>query len=138
MKPDKVRIDRATWAAGSHVERGYLSELLNRAGQMCCLGFLAEACGVPRPSLLGTPMPGNLVVHRELLPSVLFERGYTSTTGNASSWEFALATINDIGNGDASFTDIDDATREAWIAEGFRTLLGIEVEFFNDYPAEAP
>jgi hypothetical protein len=44
------------------------------------------------------------------------------------TWENMFAIINDD-------PDIDNEDREAWIAEGFKTVLGYDVEYVGEYPA---
>jgi hypothetical protein len=61
--PKILTIERATWRRGG----GYPSDrlgptrLLNDRGLMCCLGFDAVACGVPRERILGEVDPESLL-----------------------------------------------------------------------------
>lgn len=66
-KPPPLReliIDRKTWLRGS--KESYL--LRPKDGKKCCLGFLAEQCGIPTEFLHGKDSPVNLVVPGKRLP----------------------------------------------------------------------
>jgi hypothetical protein len=72
-------VDRKTWVRGN---KGGISALLNEEGNMCCLGFLGETCGVPRKLLLRTAVPDSLSpVQQKKFPKV-------------SAWE-AFVEVND-------------------------------------------
>ena len=45
-------VDRKTWYRGKGSEG---SRLLDSSGQRCCLGFVAEQCGIGDEDLLGSP-----------------------------------------------------------------------------------
>lgn len=132
----KVTIDRATWSAGERVAPSRDDEdvpenaLLTHHGTRCCLGFLGQSCGVPDTKTLNASLPSDVEGHR--WPSALFDdapsrRQYYS---KPDDWEIVFSLLND-------FEDIDDATRESWIATGFRIVLGVEVEFVGEYPEAA-
>lgn len=65
----KLVIKRKKWVNGSNNSDALLnkelketdwagaSELLNDKGNMCCLGFLGKACGIPKSSLLNECVP---------------------------------------------------------------------------------
>lgn len=114
-----LTIDRAKWRTGT---RGAgFCVLLNRRGYRCCLGFLGQARGLRDiDANVGYPSGAR---HMANWPPELFHPAPL----DEDSWEDTLARINDA-------SDIDDATREDWIATGFREVLGIEVTFVNAYP----
>ena len=51
----KLTIDRATWLRGEGDSESKL--LRERDGKMCCLGFYAVACNIPRDRILDTETP---------------------------------------------------------------------------------
>lgn len=53
-------VNRKTWVRGKNVMQKGMSALLNEAGNMCCLGHLGIACGVPKDKLLYKVHPDNL------------------------------------------------------------------------------
>jgi len=128
----KVRINRAkhrTGRYGVHDCHLGISCLLNDEGGQCCLGFLGEACGVRREDLIGRLMPPEEIGSDSPWPSAL-QRVAPCKADIGRSWAETFAWINDIEG-------IDDETREAWIVEGFRTVLGVDCEFYGEYPAVA-
>lgn len=114
-------IDRATWGAGQHLEGS--SCLLTHHGQRCCIGILGGALGVPDADLLHRWYASTL--RSWPWPEALFEM--SPHDRETFEWQHVLAALNDE-------RDIDDATRESWIATGFREVLGIEVTFTGEYP----
>lgn len=123
----KVTIDRAKWNVGERL--GLAALLHERNRSMCCLGFLGASCGIELAKLEDHGMPTELDEgEQEKYPGALFRRTNAAIGDNGRlQWEDVFQQIND----DKS---IDDATRESWIAEGFRTVLGVEVEFVGEYP----
>lgn len=125
----KVTIDRSRWLVPSTCpdEDGVL---LDRTGFRCCLGFLGQACGVPDAPMLGKPLPGDVNGY-DLWPAPLFTKTPLSKTGSEDdTWATVFAAFND--------ADIDNATREEFIAHGFRVVLGLDTEFVGEYPAPRP
>ena len=128
----KVTIDRAKWRTGRFglplaISAAGDSALLNVEGNRCCLGFLGQACGVDieERSCYPRNVPGPW-------PAKLFDvTEHRSRYGMNCTWEDVFVSSNDAD-------DTDDATREAWIAEGFRTVLDAEVEFIGEYPETTP
>jgi len=140
---ERLVIDRRYWLRGRGGEASGL--LMSRispyplpAGdEMCCLGFFCLQQGIARDDLRYRSVPSNVNAFWSEGP---FSRSATfrfpwlrEHTGNrlressdlgGALWEDVLAIINDCKT-------IDDATREVWLAEGFKTLGGIEVEFVN-------
>ena len=79
-------VKRSTWARGGH--NGPImvpSRLLNSYGNMCCLGFLGETCGIPKATLMGVALPMDLSDENYLQ--------YPKLDGD-DSWG-AFATLND-------------------------------------------
>jgi hypothetical protein len=79
-------IDRARWGQGA----------LKRidSGKMCCLGFLAVACGVPEDELFFTGISGNSAMgmpRPEWAEKYGMPAGVTYTLG----WQTLAAEIND-------------------------------------------
>lgn len=68
MDKKTIVVDRQTWAFGdaSTSVRGY-TQLLNRLGNQCCLGFLCEQCGIARDRLRGISLPQQLSFRGTLL-----------------------------------------------------------------------
>ena len=59
--PKEFTIVRSKWAHGGTQNERILgpTNLLNDKGNMCCLGFYAEACGAPKTYLRGRAYPGS-------------------------------------------------------------------------------
>lgn len=118
----KLTIDREIWRAGPH-GRGAAGELINDEGCLCILAFLCRAVGIPDEELIGVPLP-YLLNGFELskLPRAL----YDTTSMGIVTWEKVFVVISDA-------RDIDDEIREAWLAEGFKRILDIDLVFVGDY-----
>jgi hypothetical protein len=141
----KLVIDRSRWLRGETE-----GVLLNDDGRMCCLGFEALRIGLTAREIR---YGGNITTlecwcGREEKQHLMREVDYPGWLGDfftsrtdvgyaqhsnrtdlpqpypMGSAEDALTIINDC-------PDVDDATREAWLTEGFRALGGIEVEFVD-------
>jgi hypothetical protein len=126
----KVIIDRRKWNTGKRLAEPKLLDELT--GSMCCLGFLGLACGATRNDLADECLPGDVRKVQRLdglgetpWPEALFGRTDAFRVG-CNTWENILSMMNDVEG-------IDHADREPWIAEGFKTVLGVEVEFVGDY-----
>lgn len=132
----KVTIDRAKWNVGNlhgpsclfSDERDPIRSLWRRS--YCCLGFLGKAVGFTDAEMLSKPLPSVIDQERERYPLRLFRHSGLGDFGGPVTWQSAFAAMNDADN-------IDHPTRESWIAEGFRTVLGVDVEFVGEYP-ESP
>jgi hypothetical protein len=59
-KPLTCTVNRKTWVRGRYLMQMGMSALLNQEGNMCCLGFLGEACGVPKEKMLYRVVPSSL------------------------------------------------------------------------------
>jgi hypothetical protein len=56
-RPTKFTVDRSKWLRGCAGQ----SMLLDREGNMCCLGFVSAQCGVPADALINNPAPWHLL-----------------------------------------------------------------------------
>jgi hypothetical protein len=98
---------------------GEESMLLDERGNMCCLGFLGEACGVKH-------------MHLKILPSEIGDeyreagQGWLFDRLNNERMQVLLIKVNDADGA-------DENDRENWIAEGFKCLSGgaWDVEFID-------
>jgi len=120
----KLTIDRSKWHRG---RGGVMSYLLSHYdGKMCCLGFLALACGVPKDMIRGIRSPLGLANRSGSLPEpmqfLVNEARYSPTTGHTTAALFLVGTNDDCG--------ITDEQREAALSTCFRAN-GIEPEFVN-------
>ena len=121
----KLVIDRSRWLRGLG---GALegSALLDDVGGMCCLGFLAESCGVDLKSYsysCDRQAPYQLTLaDRKKLPEELF---YPSVNNDCSGWAFAAMELNDCSG---ALYEENPEQREAELAEHF-AKIGIELEF---------
>ncbi len=107
-------LDDATWYRG----RGMSGSCLRHTdGQMCCLGFLALACGATSEDIELEAMP-------EDVPEIAWPAGLLETFGVAMSDSRIGRTIAEI-NDDST---IDDATRLERLAPLFERL-GYRLEF---------
>lgn len=132
----KVVIDRAKWNTGHRLSDK--SVLRNAREERCCLGFLGEACGVPASGLEDVFYPLSPAICSiyapacsRAWPAALFERA--PHEARDTQWRHVFAVLNDYNQ-----SIIDDATRESWISDGFRIVLGCEVEFVGAYPEVKP
>lgn len=65
----KFKVIEDTWLHGPFPEGTNTSVLLNGKGDRCCMGFLAQQCGIPDEALLDLPDFSHLErVHWEKLP----------------------------------------------------------------------
>lgn len=68
MTVDKIIIDRSKWGTGYLLRRDLLAlgpgELDPDEGKMCCLGFLARACGATDDEIRGMPMPNRELANK--------------------------------------------------------------------------
>ena len=121
MKKDYLIIDRAKWRTGANspIETGVgQTQLLNKEGYMCCLGFRCHQMGIPEKDLLGMGSPGSIITDWDI-PDLINSRGNTPFTAEA-------VRIND----DSSITPEE---REKRITKHFATI-GVTVEFKGKYP----
>ena len=78
--PKEFTIDRAEWVNGGRdPDKSGESGLLNPEDNACCLGFYANACGVPWDKLFNMDTPRELLTTRRItLPLMLDEHKCTS------------------------------------------------------------
>ena len=127
----KVTIDRSKWSAGPYTQPSkngwYGNALLTDRGKRCCLGFLGQACGLTDALARDRALPR---FQDTDWPKNLFENSVRMDP-YPLHWAQVFADINDS-------VVVDDGLRESWIAEGFRAVLGVEVEFVGEYPNAEP
>ncbi len=117
---ESFEIDRATWL---HGEGGYKSTLLRGDGKMCCLGFLALACGVPEEQAKRTrTLLGLIPEVRSFLPSLF---AHPQMEGRHMYLTNDLMNANDV-------MGLPDDVREERIADKFKEA-GIKVTFTGSY-----
>jgi hypothetical protein len=125
-------VDRSRWRSGRYGKyatgklgvNGLASTfLLDENGSMCCLGFVAQQCGVPKKALLEANAPRVLDwVHKATTtPALIQSDGFTETS----------LTKTAIGINDN--TKIDRKTREKRLKAVFKKH-GYSIEFIGHYP----
>lgn len=125
----KFRVNRKKWARGGKngIEHG--NYLLNNRGTMCCLGFLAKACGYESKTIKGKSMPEQVVYS---VKSDLFPTGLVKDVKPLDLYDMPKRDTRQCGR-IASCNDkeaITDEVREARLKKLFATI-NIEVEFFG-------
>jgi hypothetical protein len=117
---DYLIINRAKWRTGQDGEtetgKGD-TQLLNKEGYMCCLGFRCQQMGVPRKLLLEEGTPG--CIRGWDIPDLIDDDG-DNTEFSQTAME-----LNDA-------QDMSRITRERKIKAHFETI-GVTVEFIGDY-----
>jgi hypothetical protein len=80
----KFTVVESKWLRGG--KGGPLSMLLNNRGDQCCMGFFAEACGVPRSALLESCYFSSkaVVPHYDLIPEPLRPQGDIRVHGDVA------------------------------------------------------
>lgn len=128
----KFRIDRARWACARPHGDNDDTALLNAQGQMCCLGFLAESCGVSAKNRLDVGYPSSLnsadVRGAKKLASLIndtYDEGGFEVKVAVKHHEEDFININD--------HEYIDSSREAKLAKMFAEN-GIKVQFYGKYP----
>lgn len=73
----ELTIEPARWS------RGCTSMLLEAGGKMCCLGFLAKACGYDDATILNQSTPGSLITNGlpNMFPESMIDGDKTSQFG---------------------------------------------------------
>ena len=126
----KFKIIESKWLRGGRDGEGKTSpsQLLDKDGHMCCMGFLAEACGVPRDALDDACYWSHdrVMDHRNKLPEVLLPPGPYSHGKLAQ----AIYDANDANlDPETAFMGfLSDSARKAKLTALFAEA-GIEVEF---------
>ena len=122
MKTDYI-IKRSIWRRGGclRLDMG-ITQLLNRQGNMCCLGMICEQAGVPRTSLFRTVAPWALIQKDVAIPSDLAWL-FIGDSIDGDSVSFNMMVAND----DES---IDDSEREATLT-ALAAKAGITLTFVD-------
>ncbi len=139
MKPKSFTIDRKIWSnaethrrledVGRHAEAH--SKLLDEHGRMCCLGFYALACGVPKESIENVSTPDCIIKpYRRLVT------GMVCTSEGSSDLATDLMSANDEDTTDDG-GDITPKQREKSIRDHFKKI-GVAVRFTGAYPRPRP
>lgn len=108
----KFTVDRSKWWRG---HSAVTSSLLRSDGNMCCLGFMAKACGATDSQILhkGDPLSAQ---------TVDWPDGIGSAKGRINS--DTIMSINDR-------VDLEEWDRESRLDRQFKSL-GIDVEFVGE------
>lgn len=128
--PKKVEIDRSKWI-NNHTENVLgLPKLLDpNTGGMCCLGFVARACGAVNADIIGISEPCEVDMYLEKLniKEVEHEDGYGPE-------EVSMNTdLTDSAMGANDAWDVTKQEREDNLADLFREH-GCELVFTGEYP----
>ena len=134
----KLVIDRSRWARG-----GINGDprLLNKDGCMCCLGFLALACGIPEDDIRDKGEPSETLVEYDEAsdefterpgmlnrwPSALFEESQVPKYAEPHKTDSELCTNIMVAN-DEEELGVD---RETALTDLFADGLGWELEFVD-------
>ena len=114
----KLSITRSNWLRGE----GPISSFLLREedSKMCCLGFLAKACGAQDGDIVNSKIPS-------YAKKVSWPKGIVTVTdselGYSTDLTIELMEVNDLHN-----KNLSDSIRETKLKEMFASI-GIEVEF---------
>ncbi len=115
-------VDRATWLRGEGCDASSL--LRTGDGKMCCLGFLALACGVPSDAIENVASPSAMITEfREQLPAPIQDP-------SADAPVMRLMSVND----DEETTDV---IRERLLTKVF-SEIGIQVAFTGESKQQDP
>lgn len=115
-KLTKLFIDRSKWFRGA--DEGLLR---NSQGKMCCLGFVAMACGARTDRILNVGEPENL-------PRFSWPEGFLTTDDEGNVWNSTIVEKLIDYNDSSGYSD---KKRESLIKSGFKKL-GIDVEFIGE------
>jgi hypothetical protein len=110
-KPSSFVIDRNIWFRGKPG-----ACLLDNNGQRCCVGILAQACGIPDEKLKGR----NKIYSTNISPEEIL----WAYLDNDDIFQMAY-----LENDTQDYTD--ETLREAAIQKWFKEKLDIEVSFIN-------
>ena len=126
---DVLIIDRSKWRTGSdgphHTGKGD-TQLLNKQGFMCCLGFRCNQMGIPKKDLLNKAEPEDLA-NIYTIPDLVEEEHW---------FEKILTQNSDFGREAIMINDNEEITkeeRERLIKEHFKKI-NVKVIFKNKYP----
>lgn len=116
----KLTIDRARWACGG---KNGEPMLLNRDGNMCCLGFLGAVCGIPLEEMDGRGSPADVRKYADRYPQDIRPDQFAD-----SDFASILMDFNDSPN-------LPNSGREQSITE-MMSSVNVSVEFIGEYPKE--
>ncbi len=117
--PKEFTIDRGKWVHGNNEDILGETSLLNRDGNMCCLGFYSKVCGVPNSSMLNQDNPYDIGVEIPLM-------GKPGDGGGNAYFMDTCITINDSRG-------MDKRDREKELKAAFKEK-GTKVNFVGRYP----
>jgi hypothetical protein len=118
----KFTVKRSSWARGRNGITLLLSDISNTR---CCLGFYAQACGIPDEKLLNKGTPGMVIESNNIeWDSDLIDTTHQRYSGIDSEITMKLMSIND----DNKLTETE---RESMLTQMFRDRMGVEVEFID-------
>ena len=123
-----VTVDRGSWLSG-HLGRDLESTLLDKQGNMCCLGFACIAAGISKNVLLKQATPAALCINTSTkMPETLsrllqYSAGLPLPSNSNITWE--LMDYND-------HVDLDTDARENGIKVVGREA-GIQFKFTGTY-----
>ncbi len=128
-------VDRATWLHGEGSNKSYLRRVED--GKMCCLGFMALACGLPEASILGEKVLWRM--HEDkyaMIPKALRDQAEPMNRLMALNDVPLTEDIQVLLGGDLPLPDVfnTEADRERWLTGEFQSV-GIEVTFTGEYPS---
>lgn len=137
-----LTIDRSKWRRGglSHNRQQTqgMTALLNDKGFMCCLGFDAIACGIPKEAILGVLEPVGVLekIKADAHPRYITMKRFDYYQGEPAVWERAEAIAEAMAHNDDD--RLGDAEREALIRADLKALGWEDVIFINVYPSDNP
>lgn len=119
-------IDRSKWRRGgssNDILHGN-TQLLNKQGFMCCLGFFCNQSKIPKKAILNVGTPEEIdIKYRGLIPELVgLDKGFTTNSNLA----YSAIDINDV---DGYHIDTE---REIQLIELFKRH-NISVKFINEY-----
>lgn len=124
-------VDRKTWYRG---KSGDSSCLLNNAGNRCCLGFYASACGVEDKQMRNLLSPGSLV---ELAKTgSTYDKFDRSVSRDVNEWKTKLTRSSSVDNSETCMKmmqvndeeKITEEVREKKLTALFASI-GIKIKF---------
>lgn len=136
-KPKEFTIDRSKWVQGKNRNILGCSALLNDLGNMCCLGFYSEACGVPREELKDRPAPASITTRNNHIKiPYMTKKGIKIHKSkrfifNDTAFAEGLMQLNDNSIQEVEY--IRKRDKEKVLKETF-SLIDVRVKFVGQYP----
>ena len=125
--PKKVVIDRSKWLNAYTRYTLGPSFLLDQNGNMCCLGFVCVASGVPKEDLISKLTP----LYIKTAPLALSDASVAKDIRGAKYTQLAKQAIEYNDESSLSKSGREKALRQIFAAEGT-----YELEFVGEYPHE--